>query len=97
MKAHEELQQHWLEKNATSKYDQGHNHYVEPNDDERRYWGSCTECRAEKTAEVESEIDFWDLQYFTEDQVRRAIGWWLAPDKVEDAITELKRIRDTDE
>lgn len=70
----EELNAYWLEKNATSKWDQGHNHHVEPNDDERTWYGNCVECRRSKFDEIEAEIEFWDYPAWTEEQIRKAVG-----------------------
>lgn len=86
----EELNAYWLERNATSQYDQGHNHYVEPNYDERAWYGNCVECRQSKVYEIESEIEFWDYPAWTEEQIRKAMASVPHPVQIDAVIDKLK-------
>lgn len=88
--SHEELNAYWLEKNATSKWDQGHTHYVDPNDDDRFWPSDCPECRSEKLSMIEDEVEFWDAPYWTEKEIRSAFGWFISPKMLDTCMKLLK-------
>jgi len=90
MSSQEELNAYWLEKNATSKWDQGHTHYVESNDDERVWYGSCPECRESKLSEIDAQIEFWDAPFWSEEEIRKATASVPYPIQIDAVINKLK-------
>lgn len=94
----EEINAYWLEKNSTSRWDQGHTHYVDPNEDEVRRPSDCPACRDQMLDGIEGDIDFWDAPWYSEDEIRKAFGGLgIAPMVINFAIEVLKNPEDDDE